>query len=132
MAEMTEWPKDRLIAFGETYSSSSGEWTGFYDWLRNADRELVGVRYWPFETTEFVISRASELSYVKRHERSYLEIFFANERDLKPELSKDQEFLYDPVYLSASGACAIAFATDGLSQDDYQSLARARVQWIPI
>jgi hypothetical protein len=132
MAEMTEWPRDRLSAFGETYSSCAGEWTGFYDWLRNADRRLLGIRYGPFETTAFVISQASQFSYVKAHEGNHLEIFFANERDVKPELSTDQEFLYDPAYLAPSGECALTFALDGLSKADHQFIARASVEWVPI
>ncbi len=132
LAEMTAWPKDRLVAFGEIYSSVAGEWTGFYDWLRDADHRLLGVRYWPFESTELVITRATELAYVSTNKQRYIEIFFASERHVKQEFSKDQEFLYDPVYVSPSGGCALAFSTDGLSEADYRSIAEARAEWVPI
>jgi hypothetical protein len=132
MGEMTAWPKDRLFAFGEPYSSVGGEWTGFYDWIRNAAGVLLGVRYWPFESTEFVISRAAQLGYVQTSERRYVEIFFSNERCISKELSKDQEFLYDPVFVSPSGECALAFSTEGLSEADYRSISAAEAEWVPI
>src|SRR5207248_2896449 len=104
----------------------------FYDWLRDADQRLLGVRYWPFESTELVIARSTELAYVSTNRQRYIEIFFANERHVKQELSKDQEFLYDPVYVSPSGGCAVAFSTDGLSEADYRSIAEASAEWVPI
>src|SRR5437762_12985942 len=97
MAEMTSWPHSKLHVFGQTYSSIAGDWTGFYDWIRNAERKLLGVRYWPFEATEFVISRASGLSYARVSEGRDVEIFFSDERHIKEEFSKDQDFLCDPV-----------------------------------
>src|SRR5205823_2629880 len=110
----------------------SGEWTGFYDWLRNPDRRLLGVRYWPFEATEFVIQRASNLPYVRTAERRYVEIFFGDERYSNTQLSKDQDFLYDPVYATPSGACALAFSTEDLLEADYEAIRAAKAEWVPI
>ena len=129
---MTSWPQDSLHAFGETYLSIAGEWTGFYDWIRDGERRLLGVRYWPFEMTEFVIREAKDLPYVRSIDPQYLEIFFGAERHSNAAFSKDQDFLYDPVYTSRSGACALAFSTEDLSKADYRSISSAHAEWVPI
>jgi hypothetical protein len=132
LGEMTSWPYDKLDAFGEQYTSIAGEWTGFYDWLRDHDRTLLGVRYWPFESTQFVIRIAKELSYVHVVEEKCLEIFFSSHRASLDHLSSDQDFLYDPVYTSHSGACALAFSTEDLSESDNTSIRNANAEWVPI
>lgn len=132
LGEMTSWPHERLQAFGEQYTSMAGEWTGFYDWLRGHDGTLRGVRYWPFESTQFVIQIAKGLSYIHAVEGKCLEIFFGSERATLDHLSSDQDFLYDPVYTTHSGACALAFSTEDLSESDYTAIRNANAEWVPI
>ena len=58
-----------------------GDWTGFYDWLRDSDGNILGVRYWPFEEIHLPIKKLSQLPYVVvAKDKSYLEIYFSDGR----------------------------------------------------
>src|SRR5947208_10883942 len=79
-----------------------GDWTGFYDWLRTDGGAIVGVRYWPFEKTEFLLRTVARRSGIVEDTRGALLVFFGGEREFNEELSDDQAFEESRV-LSFSG-----------------------------
>ena len=42
-----------------------GDLTGFYDWLRRSNGELLGARYWPSEPNGPLFEAARSLTYTK-------------------------------------------------------------------
>ena len=51
------WPLTGFVIGSKQYRDANfGQWTGFYDWLRDSKEQVLGVRYWPFEDTEFLIA----------------------------------------------------------------------------
>ena len=125
LAKAESWPHAALTVGGVEYSDTGlGEWTGFYDWLRDGERSVVGVRYWTFDYTAFLIERTRNLAYVVSDPKGFLEIYFSPRRAIEPGLSADQEFLYDPLFRSATGEHAIGFAMDSLSGPERESILR--------
>src|SRR5258706_433486 len=83
------------------YQPSFGDFTGFYDWLRDSEDRLLGLRYLPFERT---ISSRNLPSYVTRDPNSSaMEIFFTDRREYIAELSGDQAFGNNGTFRSATG-----------------------------
>src|ERR1700719_2322678 len=66
LARDLRWPLKGFVVDNKKYLDAAfGNWTGFYDWIRDMDGNLLGVRYAPFEDTEFLIEHTTRLSYVK-------------------------------------------------------------------
>jgi hypothetical protein len=105
------------------------EWTGFYDWLRDPEGQLVGIRYCPFEYLESLIEKVESFSYARSVPGRYLEIFFSSLRNLDQSRSGDQAFEYDQVFLSERSEYAIAFGMKSLSTSDVERLRQANADW---
>ncbi|CAN7240415.1 hypothetical protein [Polaromonas sp. LjRoot131] len=74
--------------------------SGFYDWLRASDGEIIGVRYW-LEAWE--VQRIGDLRWDSRFVEitpSCIQIFFSSSRGFDNPISQDQEF-------GQSGICAL-------------------------
>ena len=112
-----ECPTQSVELAGQRYHASEfGEFTGFYDWLRDGTGKVLGVRYWPFETTEFLCEALASLPYVVvAVDRTYVEIYFAEERDIDAERSSDQDFGTSRLFSADGGAWALALDTAALS-----------------
>jgi hypothetical protein len=124
------WPIKGFVLDNERFEDAGfGEWTGFYDWLRNSDRTLLGVRYWVENETGFLVNYTKELPYVAANEQQ-IEIYFVSGSTPEPRFSADQEFLYDAVFRSVSGEYAIAFGMEELTEEDLNSLEQADVRWL--
>lgn len=109
----------------------SGNWSIFYDWLRDADSNLLGVRYiGPFSDADALIAHIKNLDYVRVTPSRDLEIFFSEKRVSDPRLSGDQDFVYDAVFRSNDGEYAIGFGIDDMRQADLMGLERAPVGWV--
>jgi hypothetical protein len=133
LAEAYDWPIPQLSVANEVYKPVSSDWSGFYDWMRDNDGRLLGLRYWPFPETEFLEEMTKTFSYARVRPKWGIEIFFFETRsEPNPELSCDQDFIYDQVFCSASGQYAIAFATDELNDQDFRTIAAADADWVPV
>jgi hypothetical protein len=121
MALTQDMPVASIAVDGQTYLPVGPEWSGFYDWLRNLEGRILGVRYHAVDETSFVLKAASQLKYVEL-ERSSLAIFFTEDHRFDVRESVDQAFIYDQVFMTGDGACCIAFATDNLSNDQLKSV----------
>lgn len=127
LAESSVWPLKGFVLNGKEYHDAAlGEWTGFYDWLRDPNGYLLGVRYWLNEGTEMLAQQARVLDYVSLKPSRFIEIYFSDRRDVDPKLSADQEFLYDPVFRSDDGEYALGFAMEGLGESDLRNIENAQ------
>jgi hypothetical protein len=122
----------RLLAEcpGEVYQAGDrlfrdqgfGDWTGFYDWLRDARGEIIGVRYWPFADTQFVTDRVRDLSYARvAADRSFVEIRL-RPGDPDQQGSDDQDFGNNRLLTTSAGELALSFGTGALDATELGQL----------
>jgi hypothetical protein len=117
-------PHERIEVFGRRYRDAGhGDFTGFYDWLRQANENLVGLRWWPFEWPVFLFdvlgSRAySSVDPAKR----FVDIWSTSERTFVPELSKDHDFGGNKIFVSESLEYLLSFHVDRLSPQALERL----------
>lgn len=125
LARPVPWPVSSFAIHDQYYRPMGfGNSTGFYDWLRDSKSKLVGVRYWPFEDTQFLLREVAALNYVKVTPRC-LDIYFDGRDEIDQESSADQDFLYCEVFKSDDGRYAIAFGLENLSEAELASLDKA-------
>ena len=83
---------------------------GFFDWLRTDDELVIGVRLTIFDDElDYLVPEFARPAYVHQPDSVIVEIFFTEERQFNPELSNDQDFLDNWIYLSTDGLYAISF-----------------------
>lgn len=112
-------------------SVSSGDSTGFYDWLRDRDGKVIGVRFWPEGEAEPPLQALAHLEYVRfSQDQRSLEVFFSDDRDTDEGQSDDQSFGGRSHYLSDSGELAICFETYFLTPPEMTSIREAPGQWV--
>lgn len=131
LALTDQCPVGRLRIGDRDYVDSGfGDWTGFYDWLRDFNGRIVGVRYWPFEETTFLIDLLCNRGYIVPGEKSYLEIYFTKNRKVDRRKSDDQDFGSNKIFSSEQGTWLMSFDTQGLSVSEMESLrASDAAQW---
>lgn len=130
LAKNLHWPLSGFVLDGSSYRDAGfGDWTDFYDWLRDADGNVLGVRYWLQTDTQFLVEYAKGLGYVQADPPRYVEIYFSERRGFVPQLSADQDFLYDAVFRSDDGVYAIGFGLGGLSESEMRSLQGIEARW---
>lgn len=133
LAESLSWPVTQLHAKNEVYRTVSSDWSGFYDWLRDDNGSLFGLRYSPFPETGFITEVVKGLPYARVYGSYAIEVFFSQQiREPVPERSCDQDFLYDQVFKTDSGKYAIAFATDGLTAAELRAISQADADWLAV
>jgi hypothetical protein len=87
-----------------------GDFTGFYDWLRNAEGRVIGVRYLPADELEFLCNAIAQLPYVVVDPQiNSIELYFSDDRSIDESVSNDQEFGDNRLFKSASGTFALSF-----------------------
>jgi hypothetical protein len=120
-------PQDKIQIAGRCYHDRGyGDSTGFYDWLRNYAGAVIGVRYWPFEDTEFLCEALASLPYVAvAADKTYLDIYFSDDRRFDPERSCDQDIGASKVFSADGAGWALAFDTAALDRADLRSLMAA-------
>jgi hypothetical protein len=110
---------------------SPGDWSGFYDWLRDAEGDLLGVRQWPFDDTapwRDLLARLPASPYlVAQPDLSSLTIYFGDDRTVARQWSDDQDFGQNALFASTDGEWAISFGTAALSPPALQRLSSALV-----
>jgi hypothetical protein len=89
-------------------------------------KNVVGLRWWPFEWPVFLFdvlgSRAySSVDPAKR----FVDFWFTAERTFVPELSKDQEFGGNKIFVSEPTEYLLSFHVDRLSPQALEMLGRS-------
>lgn len=100
---------------------------GFYDFLRDRQKEIIGLRFSPFEhqpLLDYVLPW--NYTYVDR-KRSYLEIYFREHRGFVVPGTAEQAFGNDAVWRNEAGTYALQVGTDALTQREVDSLKRLTV-----
>ena len=136
LAKGGSWPIPSFASNGKCYRDCGfGEFTEFYDWLRNSRDEVLGVRYYLCSDTDFLFGYAQNRDYVLSVDRGtfrYIEIYFSHQRDVDQHRSGDQGFVYDPVFRSEDGEIAIAFDMGWLSESELLTLERVKATWTEV
>lgn len=105
----------------DSQSKENNAFIGFYDWLRSKDAQLVGVRMCFFEHHGYN-KFLEQLSNVQpTFDGRCMELMFGNE-EYKPEISGDQDFGNNYVYVSNDDEYLITFSTDHLDMQELDSL----------
>jgi hypothetical protein len=114
---------EQLTVGGTTFMDTGyGDFTGFYDWLRNSKGQILGVRYYPFEDIHFLFDIVGTLNYIDAsRNREVFNIYFSDDRVFDESVSDDQAFGGNKVYQSWSGEYAVSFAATDMV--DFLSLS---------
>ena len=123
-----ECPELSFWLDGKEYTRrSTGDWTGFYDWLRDDDGNLTGVRQWPFAEAEpwrdLLARLPASPHLVSPPGLASLAIYFGGNRATNRQSSNDQDFGQNMVFASADGEWAVSFGTAALSPSERQRLS---------
>jgi hypothetical protein len=105
----------------DTTSKNNDGFIGFFDWLRNNNGLITGIRLCFFEHqlyNEYLI----KFPYVKpSFENKCMEILFEG-NTYNADLSGDQDFINNYVYESANGEYLFTFGLDHLTEEELNSL----------
>ena len=99
-----------------------GDWTGFYDWLRNPARKIIGVRYWPFENAQFILDSYTQTPNVQIDPRKGLLVFFGSQTEYRENISGDQDFAEARVLVNSIGEHALLLGCPDLVESDFVGL----------
>jgi len=107
----------QLVIKNEIFTQDGYDSHGFYDWLRNSDGLVVGVRYDLFETHLDIRDELLHWDYVYKQPTGFddvsLLIFFTAVREFDESCSADQSLTGDYVYRSKNGKLGISFQLQG-------------------
>ena len=96
-----------------------GDFLGFYDWLRNDEELVIGVRFIPFERIDFLYQYSKQLDYVTiEKENKYLEIFFRNVEYFNEWDSNDQDFGECRIFKNMNNQLLISFDAENLNENE--------------
>ena len=91
--------------------SESGDWLGFYDWLRASDGSVIGVRQrLDPEIDQFPFNLNTVGVEIDKETRVAL-IFFSDRRDYDPAQSLSQDFGDNYLFLGEGGSVMLTFAS---------------------
>lgn len=76
------------ISFTDT---GAGDWLGFYDWLRNSEGTVLGVRQYIDDRSSILLEKSFSGTEVEA-EHGIVRIYFGEERDFDETKSCDQSF----------------------------------------
>lgn len=118
---------DRVYEEEQSY----GDWTGFYDWLRNPAGQVVGVRYCPFDETRFLIEDLRNFEYIDVPAGGLcLEIHFWRGEHVDRRKSDDQDFGLNKIFrASSTSGWLISFDTTALSISELAGLRASPAKW---
>lgn len=122
-------PKDGFYFRGKRYHDRGyGSFTGFYDWIRDSAQKIIGLRYWPFEETVFILEKLAHWSRaVRAQDESYLEIYFASGQNVDWQHSDDQDFGSNQFFSTDDDEWAISFAIKRLDDREVDDIYTAAV-----
>lgn len=97
----------------------------FYDWLRAANGEILGVCLSPSsDEADKAVRDLPARPYSQRLPNGAVEFYFGESREFDHDLSGDQAFGGSDIYLSAAGAWLFSFDLYSLTRDELMSLRK--------
>lgn len=99
------------------------DYSGFYDWLRNAIGQIIGIRYTrldPFNST--LVAQLKKIPYINFVHKKIIEIYFSHHRNYLDSISNDQDFGTCKLYVSADQTYAMLFDAGYLISNEFSSI----------
>ncbi|KRR24102.1 hypothetical protein CQ14_15305 [Bradyrhizobium lablabi] len=97
---------------GTTFrDSGTGDWLGFYDWLRASDDAVIGVRQYvdPGPMVDRILLELSRDDVIVDKKARSVEIFFSSGRDYDVLRSSDQDFGDNRLFVGDDGSVLLTF-----------------------
>jgi hypothetical protein len=98
------------------------DFIGFYDWLRESDDVIKGVRLVPFDFAEEALTQIPNRPYIQKLHDYGLELYFTDEGNYVDQISCDQDIGRTKLYKSGASDYAIGFNIKNLSFDERRIL----------
>jgi hypothetical protein len=116
---------DTVSLNGESYVDCGlGHWVGFYDWLRDADGDIRGVRSWLSGAgTEALRQELARNSAVELGERE-VRIWLTEDRRFDERNSDDRDFGTHRIMRTSRHKLAVTFNVENLSGGELEALAK--------
>ena len=91
--------------------SGTGDWLGFYDWLRASDDAVIGVRQYvdPEPMVDRTLLELSRDDVIVDKKVRSVEIFFSSSRDYDVLRSCDQDFGDNRLFVGDDGSILLTF-----------------------
>ena len=104
--------------------------TGHYDWLRATSRQVLGVRYWPFDDSihKHAVQQlrttclSLDYAFVDPDSR-YISILFGPVKNIDDAISDDQDMGENGIYSTDDGRLALCFEVDASLESQFQTAA---------
>lgn len=97
----------------------------FYDWLRAANGEILGICLSPSsDDAEKAVRELPERPYSQRLPNGAVEFYFGESREFVLDLSGDQAFGGSDIYLSDAGAWMFSFDLYSLTPEELLSIRK--------
>lgn len=116
LALAPQCPSDHFMLGGTRYEDlGQGDFLGFYDWLRDSEKRVIGVRHNIFDEFNFPYDAVFNLPYVLVDLKTKsIEMYFSDCRNIEESFSDDQCFSSNRMYKSNNGEVALSFYADRL------------------
>jgi hypothetical protein len=112
---------DEVVIADSRYRLADRE-IGFYDFLRNRDKAIIGVRMTPFDTRP-LIDYATAFDYIFIDPiRVYMEIYLRDFRGAAIDAPAEQAFGDDALWRSDLGTYALQVGTGELTASELEAL----------
>ncbi len=96
---------------------------GFYDWLRKAESDIIGVRFCYFDHHVYD-SLLQKFPYIKiANDKKWIELLFENQ-EYDYAISKDHDFTDNYVHEPENGEYLFTFDLDHLTKHELNSLLK--------
>lgn len=105
--------------------TGAGDTNGFYDFLRQPDGKIVGVRFSPFIEFSDICNPASQgvgLRITGAAPTASVELFWKGAANYDPAQSSDQFFDQNYIFRSESGRFAVTFGFSHLAEGEIDDL----------
>ena len=115
-------------AAGQTYEKKlhPSDDNGFYDWMRDIKKNVVGVRWMPLEDDTLSDPRVQHLkqfSYIVFDKKlTEMIIYFRGRLAIDEKNSCDQDFMENNLFVSEKGKFAVSFSIAGLNREERKCL----------
>lgn len=86
-----------------------GDFIGFFDWLRNKEEQIIGVRINTWAEFDIPYKKFEKLKYVSIDTQMKISFYFSDDKLIQESISGDQDFRSNRVYKSVDGNYAISF-----------------------
>jgi hypothetical protein len=112
---------DNITYYIDTDSKVNNGFIGFFDWLRSDESTIVGIRICYFQNLYYNKLFLKFIYIIKTFSANCNEILFRG-NSYRSELSGDQDFSNNYVYVSEKEEYIFTFGTDNLTTKELQSL----------